>query len=169
MIDGKLYKPDDIRNPYFGVIFLFCLILTDIFILIYQFQLKGPNILFIIFLVISGLVCSYLIYSQFSCGVFVILTNNSIVAKNSFNKRIGEIQFDSITEIIAYSRIFYDIRIKDEKGVKIIINTVVAPIDELINEIIVKAVNCKKIDLRRIKEKVPGLSTYERRGENTLK
>ncbi len=97
---GKVYKPEDIRSPYFIVPFLLLV--------------------------------------------------------------IGIGLYDEIDEIVPAKKIEYTIALKNKNGKKVFANTVAAFADELFNEIIRRAVNCQKIDLRRIKNHEPNLITYEK-------
>ena len=75
---------------------------------------------------------------------------------------MGEINFDEIDEIVPAKTLQYDIALKSKNGKRVVVNTVAEPSEELFNEIIKRAVNCKKIDLKKIRKRLPNLITYEK-------
>src|SRR4030042_4108979 len=159
---GKLYKPEDVRNPYFVVPFLLVIIGFGIYGLTYYIQKPSEYLFFILFLPFAIIVCSYLIYIHFYHYVYAEVKSHSLILKNHFKKWPKEIFFNEITEIIANKKWWYDVLVKDTKGQKIVINTAIEPTDEFFNELITRAVNCKKIDLQNIKKDAPNLLLYKK-------
>jgi hypothetical protein len=158
----RLYKPEDVRNPYFVVPFLFLLIIIGINGLLYYIQKPSEYLFFILFLPLGIIVCSYLIYIHFAHCAYAEIYDKRIICRNHFKRKLGEMFFEEIIEIIAYKKWWYDVRIKDIHNKSIILNTVIKPTDEFFNELIKKAVNCKKIDLRNIRKAAPDLILYQK-------
>ncbi|HOU97193.1 MAG TPA: hypothetical protein PLN06_11340 [Bacteroidales bacterium] len=158
----RLYKPEAVRNPYFVVGFLLFLSGYCAYDLINQLRENSPNIFIIVFFVTSILLCSYPVYIHFTHYVYAEVKENSVTLRNHFQKWPKEILFDEITEIIANKKWWYDVVVRDSKGQKIVINAAIEPTDEFFNELITRAVNCKKIDLRNIKKAAPNLILYEK-------
>ena len=158
----KIYKPDEIRNPYFVVPFLIFLIGISLYFLFHFLQVPTENLLKILFFLFSIIVCGYLILTHFINCAYVEIKENSMVCKNYFKMMKGEIYFEEIVEMIAPSKLWYDVRIKDIHGKTVLLNAILEPVSELFNEIINRSINCKKIDLRNIKKVVPDLVTYEK-------
>lgn len=159
---GKLYEPEDVRNPYFVVPFLILLIGTCVYLIKDYISSPFENVLKLLFLIWGMVICSYLIYIHFAHCAYAVIDENKILCKNHFKRKLGEMVFEEIIEIVACKKWWYDVRIKDVHNKSIILNTVIEPTDEFFNELIKRAVNCKKIDLRNIKKAVPNLILYEK-------
>jgi len=110
----------------------------------------------------GSLFFSYLIYGTFAYSFYITLTDENIIGKNSFKIKVSEIRFKDIIEIFGKGKSF-NIKIRDTHGKSMIMNTVIDNIEELLNTIISKAINCKRIDLRYIHNiRYSGITVYER-------
>lgn len=101
----------------------------------------------------------------FYCSIFYcnhgIITRETAIGLNAYRIKLGELRFDEIDEIYNKWKSF-DIVVKDIFRKKLVLNTSIQPTEEFFNEIIRRAVNCRRIDLRYIRKRYKNLLIYEK-------
>jgi len=138
---GKLYKPDQLKNPYIYVSVGSMLLLGCIYTLIDLF-LKNKLSLSI-FLLTLGCVFIIMFYIStiFKRSIYIIIGDEKIIGINSFKKNLGEIRYDEIEEI-KNIRFTYDTILTDIHGNKLKLTTGMPDSIDFYNALIEKAVNC---------------------------
>ncbi len=111
-------------------------------------------------LVSSGFILWLFYITIFYCN-HGIITKETIIGFNGYRIKRGEVRFDEIDEIRSYG-INYNILVKSKNGKKLVLATTIQPTEEFFNEIIRRAVNCRRIDLRYIRKRYKNLLIYEK-------
>lgn len=160
------YQPEYPKNPYIGTIWFGILILigiignVDVFLHINEIGVK--KFISIFALTLPGIIgLSYLISLTFILSEYITLTNDTIIGRNSWKKKKGEIRFDEIEEIYVKGNNYF-IHVVDIHGNKLIISALGEFIEEVMNTILRKAKKCKHIDIKYIQNRFPNISVYER-------
>lgn len=166
--EGKVYYFEErgIVRHYIEAIVLFGLLIVGIrFIIsgyneygIELFTLKDYNIFKFLFLSYGVIFILWLFYGSWMLCDHGIITKETVIGLNSYRVKRGEIRFDEIVEIKDYGIATCAIEIRDIKGNKLVMTCVIQPTEEFFNEIIKRAVNCKRVRFRKSKlELYPGL------------
>lgn len=176
--------PKGLVNPFFSIIMWFILLLPFIIFI----PLKGiPPLNIFIFMTCAFIIgCTIFIYyirHFFRNSVFLDMTPEKLNGYNHFKKFKGEIRWDEIVEMYSTDGTYYimlkdihgrilrtsaplsDFNIiayNDENGNEVKMETGYHNYEILLNEMIRRAVNCKKIDFRTIRKKFPRISIYEK-------
>jgi len=169
--EGKLYKLEGrgmIRHYAEAIILLFLLYIGIHYsiqgfrILRFKFFfLESCNLFKFLFLFSGNIFILWLIYCSFFYCNHGIITRETVIGLNAYRMKRGELRFDKIDEIYNKWKSF-DIVVKDIFNKKLVLNTAIQPTEEFFNEIIRRAVNCRRIDLRYIRKRYKNLLIYEK-------
>ncbi len=169
--EGKLYKLEGrgLIRHYVEMIVLLFLLWIGIHYTLDGFQVWGlkffsfdsGNLFKFFFLFAGNIFILWLFYlTIFYCN-HGIITKETVIGLNGYRIKRGEVRFDDIDEIRSYG-INYNILVKSRNGKKLILATTIQPTEEFFNEIIRRAVNCQRIDLRYIRKRYKNLLIYEK-------
>lgn len=176
-------KPAYLQNVYFTVILFSGLISFGLYGSLRPCNPFDVRIAAILSTLIFIIVFSIYLRHFFRNSVFLTMTPEKIIGYNHFKKYKGEIRWDEIVEMISTGGTYY-ILLKDKNGKKLLTgapladfktitfkddndNDVIEKTDYsnyevVLNEMILRAVNCRKIDFRTIRKKFPRISVYEK-------
>lgn len=169
--EGRLYKLEGrgmIRHYAEAIVLLF--LLGSLLWLTVNTFIKHGLVLFTfkdyaIFKTSFMLLSSGFILWLFYCSLFYcnhgIITRETVIGLNAYRMKLGELRFDEIDEIYNKWKSF-DIVVKDIVKKKLVLNTAIQPTEEFFNEIIRRAVNCRRIDLCYIRKRYKNLLIYEK-------
>jgi hypothetical protein len=176
-------NPKHLQNVYFNMVLMWGMVLFLLWFIIFKPKPLEANLFFSLGLLAGGIPFTIFTRHFFRNSVYLTLTPESIKGYNHFKRFKGEIRWNEIVEIYSTKGTYYiilkDINGKllrsgepvqddkiftytDEKGQEVVEETNPHNYEILMNEIIERAVNCKKIDLRSIKEKFPRITVYEK-------
>ncbi len=158
----KSYKPEDDRNIYFIAIWLTVLLIACIKGLFVVYETESLNtFIFIVFMSIAYLYIYVFFWSRWlTSSNYLFLTENSIIGQNHFKRKIGELYLNDIVEIFV-KKGSYLIKLKDKNDNILKINGVDYT-ENLLNDLIPKLPNCRKIDIKYLKGRFPNIIVYER-------
>ncbi|GEM_PF-1654962 len=176
-------KPKYLQNIHFSIFLFIVIISFGIYGILsprnpWDIRLAaslGSFIFLIIFFI-------YLNHFYKNC-VFLTMTPEKLIGYNHFNQYKGEIIWNDIVEMYSTGGTYYivikdlhgkelktgapladfkSIIYKDETGHEIVEHTDFHNYEIVINEIIHRSFNCKRIDFRTIKNKFPRINIYEK-------
>jgi len=177
-------KPEHLQNVYF-TIFVWLILLSPTIWFLFFFKKNGieETIFAIIALFVGVTIFSIYLRHFIRNNVYLTMTPDKVVGYNHFNQYKGEVRWDEIVEMYSTEGTYYiilkdkngkvlrtgapladfkSISYKDESGNDVVEKTDYHNYEIVLNEIIERAVNCKKIDFRTIKKKFPRISIYEK-------
>lgn len=144
----KRYRPKDIRSPFLGLI-LVAIIIAGIKIIFTGYsQVSLQKYLILSIMMFCGIcVASYLLYANFVHCIYVETTDDKITGKNLLKIKRGTWKFNEIKEIWITKKSVHIIFLKDLNGKRLSIHFR-KEFFPLLNEILEKAVNCEKVDIK---------------------
>jgi hypothetical protein len=175
-------KPEHLQNAYINVILMVGIIVFMTWVILFKPKPMKINIYLTIGTMFGAIPFSIYIRHFFRNSVYLTMTPEKVIGYNHFKKCKAEIRWDEIEELYMSSQSWYiTIQSKDGKELKTSLpiidfkticytdingNEVIEKTDYgnyeiVLNEMICRAVNCKKIDFRVLKKKFPRISIYE--------
>jgi hypothetical protein len=177
-------RPEHLQNVYFAIIAWLVLFAPFFWFFVFSNEKPAKVLIFAVFAFSIGvLIFSIYLRHFYRNSVYLTMTPQKLVGYNHFNKFKGEVRWDEIVEMYSTEGTYYimlkdkngkvlrtgapladfkSISYKDENGNDVIEKTDYHNYEIVLNEIIKRAVNCKKIDFKTIKKKFPRIIVYEK-------
>ena len=155
----KVYKPDDIRTLVTFPLYTIFVIL-GVLLLKTEFLRDEKRILVVLFLVTGVIYFGIMVYGQIFLTLYTKVTEEFLIVKNSLMIPIGKMKYTEIDEMIVDTNDV--VTFKNINGKKILVALTFKEVEEFLNTLVSKAINCRKIDFTFIKDQYPNISVYER-------